>query len=60
MSFEFGAADEPVFLICGRAVVVAPCRRKRSASMAADRRNSVPVTASQCQRNGSADKVVEA
>jgi len=34
--------------------------RSRRASMAADRRKSAPVTASQCQRNGSGDKVVEA
>jgi hypothetical protein len=35
-------------------------QRSRSASMAADRRKSAPVTASQCHRNGSGDKVVEA
>ena len=45
---------------CGSSAVTARgLMRSRSASITADSRNSAPVTASQCHRNGSGDRLVE-
>ena len=56
---EPGTAPEPGVL--ARSWLEARCTaRSRSANAVADRRNSAPVTASQCHRYGFGDKVVDA